>query len=44
MATYLIGITIEVEADNQDEAWRKANGLVAFVPKVVEVSEPEKAD
>ena len=44
MATYLIDITIEVEAKSASKAWDKANELISDLDCVVEVSEPERAD
>lgn len=41
MKTYLIDITVEIDADTAEDAWRMANNLVSDYDRVVNVSEPE---
>ncbi len=44
MAKFVVDITVEVEADNVNHAWEKANYLVSDYNGVVQVSEPEEVE
>lgn len=44
MAKYRVDITVEIEAEESNEAWAKANWLVGDFNGVVEVSEPEEIE
>lgn len=40
--TFVIDITVEIDANTAEDAWRMANNLVSDYDRVVNVSEPEE--
>lgn len=44
MPKFAVDITVEIEAEDTNQAWEKANWLVADYNGVVSVSEPEEVE